>query len=82
MKINSVKKTISLLLVLTLLFGTFVQPVMANSNKGNKQHNQSESMVESEHEEVTRNARIYDNSAISGLKQLLEISTSSAGYFN
>ena len=76
MKIN-LNKAISLLLVLALLFGTFVQPVMASSTKGNKQHNQPEIKAEHNTEEVTQNAKIYDVAALSGLKQLLEITTSS-----
>ena len=52
MKVNTVSKIISLLLVLTLLFGTFTQPVMASSNKGNKQHKQPGSKTESNHEEL------------------------------
>ncbi len=82
MKINAVSKTISLLLVLTLLFGIFAQPVMASSNKENKNHNKPESKVEQKNEALTQDASIYDNSALSGLKQLAEISTSSAILIN
>ena len=77
MKINAVNKTISLLLVLTLLFGAFIQPVMASNGKGNKQNNQSESKVMNKTEEVTQDAKVYDDLALSGLKQLAEITTSS-----
>ncbi len=78
MKINAVSKTISLLLVLTLLFGVFTQPVMASSKKGNKHHNKPEHKAEKIVDYVTITGLMIDN--VKG-QTILEISTWGEKYY-